>query len=141
MPIASRAKRGSGVSELTRRVLWARAAGRCQYSGCNKSLIGDLVSGTEDGNFGFVAVGLLIFATLARDIERGASSSNRFTGHDPVALLYGAAALFLGPGSMVMHGTHTRFGAWIDNLSMVAYILIPWLFNLARLGRWREREP
>lgn len=91
------------------------------------------------GNLGFVAVGLLIFATLARDIERGATSSNRFTGHDPVALLYGAAALFLGPGSMVMHGTHTRFGAWIDNLSMVAYILIPWLFNLARLGRWRDR--
>ena len=92
------------------------------------------------GNLGFVAVGFLIFATLARDIERGAPSSNRFTGHDPVALLYGAAALFLGPGSMVMHGTHTRFGAWIDNLSMVAYILIPWLFNLARLGRWRDRE-
>jgi predicted membrane channel-forming protein YqfA (hemolysin III family) len=91
------------------------------------------------GNLGFVAVGLLIFATLARDIERGIPSSNRFMGHDPVALLYGAAALFLGPGSMVMHGTHTRFGAWIDNLSMVAYILIPWLFNLARLGRWRDR--
>jgi hypothetical protein len=91
------------------------------------------------GNLGFVAVGLLIFATLAGDIERGIPYSNRFTGHDPVALLYGAAALFLGPGSMVMHGTHTRFGAWIDNLSMVAYILIPWLFNLARLGRWRDR--
>lgn len=91
------------------------------------------------GNLGFVAVGLLIFATLARDNQRGATSFNRFTGHDPVALLYGAAAMFLGPGSMVMHGTHTRFGAWIDNLSMVAYILIPWLFNVARLGRWRDR--
>ena len=91
------------------------------------------------GNLGFVAVGILIFATLARDIERGAIASNRFIGHDPVALLYGAAALFLGPGSMVMHGTHTRFGAWIDNLSMVAYILIPWLFNLAALGLWRDR--
>lgn len=91
------------------------------------------------GNLGFVAVGLLIFGTLARDIERRIPSSNRFIGHDPVALLYGAAALFLGPGSMVMHGTHTRFGAWIDNLSMVTYILIPWLFNLAALGRWRDR--
>ena len=91
------------------------------------------------GNLGFVAVGFLIFATLARDTERRVVRSNRFTGHDPVALLYGAAALFLGPGSMVMHGTHTRFGAWIDNLSMVAYILIPWLFNLTKLGRWRDR--
>ena len=91
------------------------------------------------GNLGFVAAGLLIFATLARDTDRGIARSNRFIGHDPVALLYGAAAMFLGPGSMVMHGTHTRFGAWIDNLSMVAYILIPWLFNLAELGRWRDR--
>ena len=91
------------------------------------------------GNLGFVAVGLLILATLTRDTERGVPRSNRFVGYDPIALLYGAAALFLGPGSMVMHGTHTRFGAWIDNLSMVAYILIPWLFNLAQLGEWRDR--
>lgn len=47
--------RTNTLSELSRRVLWARAAGRCQYSGCNKSLIGDLVSGAEDRNFGFVA--------------------------------------------------------------------------------------
>lgn len=91
------------------------------------------------GNLGFVAVGLWIFAALARDTGRNPPNINRFIGHDPVALLYASAVLFLGPGSMVMHGTHTRFGAWIDNLSMVAYILIPWLFNLARLGRWRDR--
>lgn len=91
------------------------------------------------GNLGFVVVGLLIFATLARDLKRDIPRTNRFTGNDPVVLLYAAAALFLGPGSMVMHGTHTRFGAWIDNLSMVAYILIPWLFNLAGLSRWRDR--
>lgn len=45
----------STVSATTRMVLWARAAGRCQYSGCNASLIGDLISRNEDGNFGFVA--------------------------------------------------------------------------------------
>ena len=43
-------------------------------------------------------------------------------------------------GSMAMHGSHTRSGAWLDNVSMVAYILIPWLFNLARLGRWSDRS-
>jgi hypothetical protein len=47
--------RRTGLSELTRRVLWALAAGRCEYSGCNKLLIGDLISGAEDRNFGFVA--------------------------------------------------------------------------------------
>ena len=50
-----RPPRTNTVSELSRRVLWARAAGRCQYAGCNKSLIGDLISGAEDRNFGFVA--------------------------------------------------------------------------------------
>jgi hypothetical protein len=49
------ALRTNALSELTRRVLWARAAGRCQYPACNKSLIGDLISGAEDKNFGFVA--------------------------------------------------------------------------------------
>lgn len=35
--------------------LWARAAGRCEYRGCNCELIGDLIAGNEDGKFGFVA--------------------------------------------------------------------------------------
>lgn len=48
-------KRKTGVSARTRCVLWARAAGRCEYTGCNKALIGDLISGCEDRNFGFVA--------------------------------------------------------------------------------------
>lgn len=43
------------VSHKTRLVLWARAGGRCEYQGCNRSLIGDLISGNEDANFGFVA--------------------------------------------------------------------------------------
>lgn len=50
-----KAARTNALSELSRRVLWTRAAGRCQYTGCNKSLIGDLISGAEDKNFGFVA--------------------------------------------------------------------------------------
>ena len=32
-----------------------------------------------------------------------------------------------------MHGTHTSFGAWLDNVSMITYILILWLYNLKRL--------
>jgi len=89
------------------------------------------------GNLGFVVAGLAMFRVLARD--RAAGEPSRFHGHAPLALLYASAAVFLGPGSAVMHGTHTFFGAWIDNLSMVAYILIPWLYNLSRLGRWSER--
>lgn len=35
--------------------LWARAAGRCQYRGCNEDLVGDLISGRRDPLFGFIA--------------------------------------------------------------------------------------
>jgi hypothetical protein len=89
------------------------------------------------GNLGFVVAGLAMFWTLARDVVGGHARHNTFTGNTPVALLYASAVVFLGPGSMVMHGTHTFFGAWIDNVSMVTYILIPWLFNLSAMARWR----
>jgi hypothetical protein len=92
------------------------------------------------GNLGFVISGLAIFATLARDTITGRERTNRFIGNTPIALLYAAAVTFLGPGSMVMHGSHTRFGAWIDNVSMVTYILIPWLLNVATLARWQTRR-
>jgi hypothetical protein len=91
------------------------------------------------GNLGFVVAGLAMFGVLARDARRERAVVNAFIGNSPVALLYAGATVFLGPGSMVMHGTHTFFGAWIDNLSMVAYITIPVLWNLTRLGRWSQR--
>ena len=92
------------------------------------------------GNLGFVVAGLIMFATLARDELAGRRRPDvPLFGNNPIAVLYAAAAVFLGPGSMVMHGTHTFFGAWIDNVSMVAYILVPWLYNLSRLGRWRTQ--
>jgi CBASS immunity sensor of nucleotide second messenger signals len=43
------------TSPKTSAVIWARAAGRCEYASCNVSLIGDLISGNEDGKFGFIA--------------------------------------------------------------------------------------
>lgn len=35
--------------------LWTKAAGRCEYRGCNEELVGDLIAGREDGKFGFIA--------------------------------------------------------------------------------------
>mgnify|MGYP001813853110 CR=1 FL=1 len=92
------------------------------------------------GNLGFIVAGLAMLRVLAADVRGAIPVGNRFYGHQPMALLYAGAAVFLGPGSMVMHGTHTFFGAWIDNVSMVAYILIPWLFNVATLARWRQES-
>lgn len=90
-------------------------------------------------NIGFVISGLAMFLVLANDTRQAPTRRNRFIGNQPVALLYAAATVFLGPGSMVMHGSHTFFGAWIDNVSMVAYITIPWVLNTSILGRWKER--
>lgn len=47
--------RTSGVSPRVRNAIWARAAGRCMFPGCNQDLTGDLISGLEDRNFGFIA--------------------------------------------------------------------------------------
>lgn len=39
----------------TKAIVWARAAGRCQFRGCNKPLIGDLVSGKSNLNTAYIA--------------------------------------------------------------------------------------
>lgn len=91
------------------------------------------------GNLGFVIAGITMFGMLSRDVGLDRTRRNPFIGHSPVAVLYASATVFLGPGSMVMHGTHTQFGAWLDNVSMVAFILVPWLHNVAVLGRWSQR--
>ena len=89
-------------------------------------------------NLGFMFTGLLMFWVLSKD--KRDSSSNQFHGMTPVAMLYAGAAIYLGPGSMLMHGTHTEWGQWADNLSMVMYIIIPWLINVGEMGRWSVKK-
>ena len=83
------------------------------------------------GNLGFVFVGLYMFYKLSQDAtsDRGIS----MFGSPSIAMIYAAASTFLGPGSMAMHGTNTEFGAWLDNLSMIMYIIILWIYNLKKL--------
>ena len=89
-------------------------------------------------NLGFMFVGLAMFWVLSKD--KRDSNSNQFHGLTPVSMLYAGAAIYLGPGSMLMHGTHTEWGQWADNLSMVMYILIPWLINVGEMGRWSVKK-
>jgi len=85
-------------------------------------------------NLGFMVAGLWMLWVLGRDAQ--AARTGLVYGHNPVALLYAGAVIWLGPGSLLMHGTHTAWGGWADNLSMVMYILIPWLINVSAMGRW-----
>lgn len=54
----------TAIPQKVQSALWARAAGRCQYRGCNTDLIGDLVAGRQDGVFGFLA-------HIVADVESG----------------------------------------------------------------------
>ena len=82
------------------------------------------------GNLGFVFTGLYMFYKLSEDATNNALP---MFGSFKIALLYASASTFLGPASMAMHGTHTRFGAWLDNVSMISYVLILWIYNLNTL--------
>ena len=89
------------------------------------------------GNLGFVVTGLYMFYKLSKDATT--SRGIRMFSSSSLALLYASASTFLGPGSMAMHGTHTKFGAWLDNVSMVTYILILWIYNLKRLANFTQK--
>jgi len=43
------------VSPQTRLTLWTRSAGRCEFEGCNRLLLGDLLTGKDELNDGYVA--------------------------------------------------------------------------------------
>ena len=82
-------------------------------------------------NLGFMVAGLYILYKLTNEI-----SFNEFSGLNKITILYGIAVVYLGPGSMMMHGTNTEWGGWADNLSMVMYIILPWLYNCYKMSSW-----
>ena len=80
-------------------------------------------------NLGFMLAGLFILYKLTNE-----TSFNEFSGLNKITILYGVAVVYLGPGSMMMHGTNTEWGGWADNLSMVMYIILPWLYNCYKMS-------
>jgi len=74
-------------------------------------------------NIGFMVAGLWMLWVLGGDVRAG--RTGLMYGHNPVALLYAGAAIWLGPGSLLMHGTHTAWGGWADNLSMQWGVGVP----------------
>ena len=87
-------------------------------------------------NIGFIISGLLMLRVLSAENGLENVNKNTFTGLNPISVLYAIAVIFLGPGSWLMHGTHTAWGGWADNLSMIMYIIFPWLYNLKEMGQW-----
>ena len=83
-----------------------------------------------------MVIGLYIFWVISNE---DTNSDNEFYGKSKIAILYASAAVFLGPGSMLMHGTNTEWGGWADNLSMIMYIVIPWLYNVYKMSNWSQQ--
>ena len=88
-------------------------------------------------NLGFITTGLIMFWILANESTK---KGMPFHGTNVIALVYAGAAVFLGPGSLLMHGTHTHWGGWADLLSMTMFICIPWLVNIFSAKRWSDQH-
>ena len=88
-------------------------------------------------NLGFMVAGLTMLYVLTNDLNK---NNNNFSSLNSISVLYAGAAIYLGPGSLLMHGTHTEWGQWADNLSMVMYVIFPWLYNLKEMGRWSSER-
>lgn len=90
-------------------------------------------------NLAFMVAGILMLYVLTQD-PSSKDKDHRFQGLDPISNTYAFAVIWLGAGSMLMHGTHTYWGGWADNVGMIMYILLPWLINVGEMGRWSSQR-
>ena len=88
-------------------------------------------------NLGFMIAGLYMFWVICSDKQ---DSTNPFIGITPISVLYASVVIYLGPGSMLMHGTNTEWGGWADNLSMIMFIILPWLYNIYSMSSWTSKQ-
>lgn len=98
---------------------------------CEEAIEGGIVK--EPNNFftdlGFVVVGLAILLWL--DLSRNHLSRNPMVRGGFYSTMYGYLTLWLGPGSMLEHGTLTAVGGWADpasiqwyGLFVIAYVIL-----------------
>ncbi len=92
-------------------------------------------------NAGFVLVGLAVLAQVgrARNGSR-AGRPNRMRDDELYPVLYGSAAIGLGVGSALFHGTMTDWGGWFDLVSMYAYISFLFAYNVGALRSWNRKS-
>ncbi len=59
--------------------------------------------------------------------------ANPMTFRSSHSMIYGFLVIFLGIGSLYFHGSLTRIGGFIDNLSMLVYITFLLIYNIFRV--------
>ncbi|MCP3986103.1 MAG: hypothetical protein GY723_17100 [bacterium] len=76
-------------------------------------------------NLGFVAAGLWMATRIRNGVDLPTVGRNPFTRSRWIPVLYAALVVFLGPGSMAMHGSGRAWGATADVVAMLLYIAFP----------------
>ena len=84
-------------------------------------------------NLGFVVAGLWVIQRVRIDLAGTVRPFNLIGRSTALSTLYAALVVFLGPGSMAMHGSGTAWGATTDVLSMLLYIAFPVTYAFVRL--------
>ncbi len=80
--------------------------------------------------------GLILLAIADRDRASKPAGAGPMRDGGFYAIAYGALAVFLGPGAMFFHAGLTRFGGWLDNMSMVLYVSFLVLYDASRIFRF-----
>lgn len=86
-------------------------------------------------NFGFIFVGLAIAIAADRRAGWFATRRNPLTADGNHALLFAVVTALLGPGSMALHASMTRWGGQIDVSSMYLYAGLLIAYGAARWFR------
>ncbi len=94
---------------------------------------------TWSGLFAALA-GVIILILIDRDRRSPSPATSPMTAGGFYAITYGALVIFLGPGAMFFHAGLTKFGGWLDNMSMVLYVCFLLLYDAGRIFRLDDRK-
>ena len=84
-------------------------------------------------NLSSIVLGVILLWALGNGTQSSKNARfNPMSGPTPRAIGYGLVLVFMGPGSMFLHVSLTKYGGWGDNLSMNFFITYAILHNLFR---------
>lgn len=120
---------------------WPTTPDRCVSHGCycEHFVLADVLAGAKGvrqpvnswSNLYAIGTSLFVAWQMARDRRRPVAF-NVISSASPIADLYVFVVLFLGLGSMWMHGSIAREVSWIDGLSMYTFTVYLIFYTLDR---------
>ena len=85
-------------------------------------------------NLGFVVAGLWVARRVSIDVAGKIRRPNLVGRSTTLSTLYAAVVVFMGPGSMAMHGSGTAWGGTTDVLAMLLYIAFLVAYAFVRMA-------